>query len=287
MARAKVGIIGGSGLYQMPDLTDVEHVEIETPFGSPSDSITVGTLSDVRVAFLPRHGRYHQFGPANVPVRANIWALKMLGVSKVISVSAVGSMREDLRPLDFVVPDQLFDRTIRGDRTLFDDFVVHVSLADPFCSPLRDAIVKATRRTEATVHDGGTYVCIEGPQFSTKGESRIFRSWGVDVIGMTAMPEARLAREAELCYAMLAMVTDYDVWHDTEASVTVQAVIANLRQNVANAQAVVKGVVPLLSQLSTCDCGSALQHAITTHPDGISAESKERFGLLLNRYLAS
>ncbi len=286
MEEIQVGIIGGSGLYRMPDLMDAECISVETPFGSPSDSLTIGTLSGLRVAFLPRHGRHHQFNPSHVPARANFWALKSLGVKQVISINAVGSMREDIAPLDLIVPDQIFDRTVNRVRSFFEDGpVVHIAFADPFCPALRPVLIDAARLSGARVHEDGTYICIEGPQFSTRAESRIYRSWGVDVIGMTAMPEARLAREAELCYAVLALATDYDVWHETEEPVNVSAVIENLRRNMETAQAVIRGVIPLLAQAGDCECGSALAQAIVTAREGIDPETRERLGLLLGRYL--
>lgn len=286
MSEIRIGIIGGSGLYRMPDLTDAEEISVETPFGSPSDSLTIGTLSGVRVAFLPRHGRNHQFSPSQVPARANFWALKSLGVKHVISINAVGSMREEIAPLDLVVPDQIVDRTQNRVRSFFEHGpVVHVSLAEPFCPALRPALIAAVRSAGARVHEGGTYICIEGPQFSTKAESRIYRSWGVDIIGMTAMPEARLAREAELCYAVLALATDYDVWHETEEPVNVAAIIGNLRRNTETAQAVIRNVIPVLAKMADCDCGSALAHAIVTAREGIDPETRERLGLFLGRYL--
>ena len=286
MPEAQFGIIGGSGLYEMPDLVDVEHVTIDTPFGAPSDALTIGTLASARVAFLPRHGRYHQYSPSNVPARANFWALKSLGVQRVISVSAVGSLREHIAPLHMVVPNQIVDRTAQRPRTFFDEGpVVHVSLAEPFCPQLSAALLSAARSVTEHAHEGGTYVCIEGPQFSTKAESRIYRSWGGDIIGMTAMPEARLAREAELCFAILAVVTDYDVWHETEESVVVEMVQRNLARSVAAAQETLRALVPLLPDLKHCACDSALADAIVTAPAGSPAATRSRLGLLLDRYL--
>lgn len=286
VSEIQIGIIGGSGLYRMPGLADVEHVAVETPFGPPSDSLAVGTLSGLRVAFLPRHGRHHQFSPSQVPARANFWALKSLGVKQVISLNAVGSMREEIAPLDLVIPDQIVDRTMSRPRSFFeDDLAAHVAMAEPFCPALNTLLADAARSTDARVHEGGTYICIEGPQFSTKAESRIYRSWGVDVIGMTAMPEARLAREAELCYAVLAMATDYDVWHETEEPVHVSAVLENLRRNTETAQAVIRNVVPMLAQAGSCECGEALARAIVTAREGIAPETRERLDLLLGRYL--
>ncbi len=285
-AVARLGVIGGSGLYQMAALTDIEERRVATPFGPPSDAITIGTLEGERVAFLPRHGRGHRIGPTDVPCRANIWALKSLGVERIIAVSAVGSLRERLAPLDLVVPDQLFDRTVGRARTFFDaesGCVAHVGLADPFCPATSAALAAAASRPEvgARVHQGGTYVCIEGPQFSTRAESQLFRSWGLDIIGMTGMPEARLAREAELCYAMLALVTDYDVWHEEEEPVTVQVVVERLHRNAAAAQATLHALVPRLAAIPACACGTALAQAIVTDPAAIPVATRERLGLLL------
>jgi 5'-methylthioadenosine phosphorylase len=287
---ARLGVIGGTGLYRMEGLTDVEEREVSTPFGAPSDPITIGTLGGERVAFLARHGCGHRFSPTHVPYRANLWALKSLGVERVIAVSAVGSMREELAPLDLVVPDQLFDRTTDRPRTFFDadaGCVAHVSLADPFCPTTSAALHAAASAPSvgARVHQGGTYICIEGPQFSTRGESRVFRQRGMDIIGMTGMPEARLAREAELCYAMLALVTDYDVWHEEEEAVTVQIVVERLHRNAVAAQETLRALIPRLTTAARCDCHSALQYAIVTDPAAIPAEARARLDLLLGRYL--
>ncbi len=230
---------------------------------------------------MPRHGAFHQINPSNVPYRANVWALKSIGVQRLVSASAVGSMREDIHPLDLVVPDQIFDRTSLRPRTFFDEIVVHVAMADPFCAAARAAVTVAARQNDVSVHDRGTYICIEGPQFSTKAESRVYRSWGVDVIGMTAMPEARLAREAGLCYVTLAMVTDYDVWHETEDAVSVQAVIENLKRNAANAQSVIRAALPSLHETWTCDCSTSLRGAMATTPGGVPSAVRERLSLLL------
>ncbi|MGH2514430.1 MAG: S-methyl-5'-thioadenosine phosphorylase [Ktedonobacterales bacterium] len=282
--------MGGSGLYSMDGLTDVHEVPVETPFGAPSDSLSIGTLEGVPIAFLPRHGRGHRISPSELPVRANIWALKSLGVELVLSVSAVGSMREDVAPKDFLIPDQLFDRTKGRVSSFFEGgVVVHCTFAEPFCPTFSRALVGAARSLGSVkVHEGGTYICIEGPQFSTKAESRIYRQWGVDVIGMTALPEAKLAREAEMHYATLACITDYDCWHETEESVTVEMVIANLQQNVANAQRVIREIARQASELEstkTCDCDSALAMGIMTDPRRIPDEVKERYQLLLGRYV--
>lgn len=286
---ASIGVIGGSGLYHMDELSDVVEVDVQTPFGAPSDKISIGTLKGQRVAFLPRHGRGHRISPTALPVRANIWALKSLGVQHLISVSAVGSLREHIAPRDIVIPDQLFDRTRQRTNTFFEEGpVAHVGLADPFCSSLRQVLLQASREVAPThTHDGGTLVVIEGPQFSTKGESRVFRQWGLDIIGMTALPEARLAREAEMCYGCIALVTDYDVWHQSEEPVTTEMVIRVLLDNVSTAQRILTVVVPRLANAECQDgCGAALASAIATNPGVIPAETKERLGLLLNKYLS-
>jgi 5'-methylthioadenosine phosphorylase len=287
MPRARVGVIGGSGLYQMEGLTDIEEVSVETPFGPPSDSITIGTLEGERVAFLPRHGRGHRISPSELPSRANIWALKSLGVEHIISVSACGSMREDIAPLDVVIPDQLFDRTkgIRPATFFGDGLVVHISFADPFCPELRRVLHEAAQVVGVRVHDGGTLVVIEGPQFSTKAESRIYRQWGVDIIGMTALPEAKLAREAEICYATLAMVTDYDVWHVSEEPVTAEIVVRNLQKNVSTAQRIIRAAVSRIEKARPCPCALALQDALITQRPAIPAAQKERLQLLIGKYL--
>lgn len=290
MAQAKIGVIGGSGLYAMDGLTDVHEMRVETPFGAPSDSISIGTLEGVSMAFLPRHGRGHRLNPSELPVRANIWALKSLGVEWVLSVSAVGSMREEVAPKDLLIPDQLFDRTKSRVNSFFEGgVVVHCTFAEPFCSTLSRALTGAARSLgTVTVHEGGTYICIEGPLFSTKAESRIYRQWGVDVIGMTALPEAKLAREAEMHYATLACITDYDCWHESAESVTVEMVVANLQQNVANAQRVIREIARRAGELDaskTCDCDRALASAIMTDPRSIPDEVKARYRLLLGRYI--
>ncbi|HLH74443.1 MAG TPA: S-methyl-5'-thioadenosine phosphorylase [Chloroflexota bacterium] len=286
MVMATVGVIGGSGLYQIEGFVGATEVDIDTPFGKPSDRIVVGELAGVRIAFLPRHGRGHRIGPSEIPQRANIYALKALGIERLISVSAVGSMREGIHPLDMVVPDQIYDRTTLRPHSFFTDGIVaHVGLADPYCPDLSDHLAVAAEQVGPTVHRGGTYVCIEGPQFSTRAESRIYRQWGVDVIGMTAMPEARLAREAELCYATLALVTDYDVWHETSGPVTVGQVEANLGKSVKAAQETLKRLLPTLPARRGCNCGTALAKSIVTAPNLISPEVRQRLGLLLDKYL--
>ena len=290
MPQAKIGVIGGSGLYQMEGMTDVEEVEVETPFGRPSDVIMIGNVEGVPMAFLPRHGRGHRILPTEIPVRANIWALKSLGVEWVISVSAVGSLREHIAPRDLVIPDQLFDRTKSRVNSFFEGgIVVHVTFAEPFCPTLSNLLLESARELgDVKVHQGGAYVCIEGPFFSTKAESKVYRSWGMDIIGMTALPEAKLAREAELCYATIACVTDYDVWHESEESVTVEMVISNLGANVANAQRILRGVakkIPAERSANACECPGALATAIITDRSRIPADVRERYNLLIGKYL--
>ena len=288
MTYATIGVIGGSGLYDMPGLTDREELELSTPFGPPSDVFVLGTLGGQRLAFLPRHGRGHRLLPTEVPSRANIYAFKQLGVQRLISVSAVGSLREDLPPGRMVVPDQLVDRT-KGVRpfTFFGAGVVaHVGFDKPFCPETRAALCDAVRSTNQDVAERGTLCVMEGPQFSTLAESELHRRNGFDLIGMTALPEAKLAREAEICYATLALVTDYDCWHPHHDSVTVEAVVQILQQNVRNAQAVIGALAPLLAAERRCACGSALQNAIMTRADLIPAETRERLSFLLGKYLA-
>jgi len=287
MAEAKIGVIGGTGVYQMEALTDVEEVKIETPFGDPSDAIVLGTLEGVRVAFLPRHGRGHRILPSEVNSRANIWALKSLGVERIISISACGSMREDIAPRHIVIPDQIFDFTkLRRPNTFFGQgLAAHISFAEPFCPELSELLYRAVKKTGAAVHKGGTFLVIEGPRFSTKGESRIFRRWGVDIIGMTAVPEAQLAREAEICYATMAHVTDYDVWHETEEPVTVEVVIQNLLANAEVAKQAIRNIVPTIPAERTCECAHALETAIITQRDLIPAKVKEDLKLLIGKYL--
>lgn len=289
-AHARLGIIGGSGLYSMEGLTDVREVTVSTPFGPPSDALTLGTLDGVPLAFVPRHGRGHRLNPSEVPSRANIYALKSLGVEWVISVSAVGSLREDLAPLDLVIPDQIFDRTKSRANSFFEGgVVVHAAFADPFCPHLSGLLIEAASALgDVRTHRAGTYVCIEGPLFSTRAESRVYRQMGFDVIGMTALPEAKLAREAELCYATIACVTDYDVWHESEEAVSVEMVVANLARNVANAARIIRSIAPRLpADRSTvsCACQDALANAIMTDRGMISAPLRERYELLLGKYL--
>ena len=282
----RVAVIGGSGFYDFPDLEERWEVEVETPFGRPSDALVTGRLSGVPVVFLPRHGRGHRLSPSEVPARANMYALKQLGAQWVISVSACGSMKEEIAPLDVVIPDQLFDRTKARPSTFFGDGIVaHVGFADPFCGDLSETLFHAATDVGARVHQGGTYVCIEGPQFSTRAESRIYREWGVDVIGMTALPEAKLAREAELCYATLAFATDYDVWHETEEAVTVEMVVRNLLANVEMGRRIILDALPHIPRQRTCTCATALADSIITQRDRITPQARERLGILVEKYL--
>jgi 5'-methylthioadenosine phosphorylase len=287
MTQATIGVIGGSGLYAMPNLKDRETVNIVTPFGAPSDEFTIGTLHGQRIAFLPRHGRGHRLLPSEVPSRANLYAFKQLGAERILSVSAVGSLRNELPPGRMVVPDQLVDRT-KGVRpfTFFGAGVVaHVVFDKPFCADLRAALIQAVQQTAQPVAEHATLCVMEGPQFSTLAESEFHRRSGFDLIGMTALPEAKLAREAELCYATLALVTDYDCWHPQHDSVSVESVIQVLQQNVAHAQAVIAALVPLLASRRRCACQHALQDAIMTAPEHISAEAYTRLSLLIGKYV--
>lgn len=286
MAEARIGVIGGSGLYEMEGLTEIEEVKVKTPFGEPSDLIVIGTLEGRRVAFLPRHGRGHQIMPTELPSRANIYALKSLGVEHIIAVSACGSMKEAIHPLDMVIPDQIFDRTRGRINTFFGGGVVaHISFDEPFCPNLSALLYQAARETGAKVHKGGTFVVIEGPSFSTKAESRIYRGWGVEIIGMTVLPEAKLAREAEICYAVLANVTDYDVWLVSEEPVSVEMLIDNLLKNAEMAKKIIKKVVPNIPEARTCFCPTALKNTIITSKDRIPEKAKKELGLLIGKYL--
>lgn len=288
METAKIGIIGGSGLYQMPELTDVDELRIDTPFGSPSDAFLIGTLENQRVAFLPRHGRGHRFTPTEVPFRANIYAMKLLGVERILSASAVGSLQEKYAPLDMVIPDQFFDRTrARGRESTFfgEGIVAHVTFAHPVCDELGDVLETACKVTDVKAHRRGTYLCMEGPAFSTKAESEVYRAWGMDVIGMTNLQEAKLAREAEICYATLALVTDYDCWHPGHEAVTADAVFEYLTKNVRNAQLIIKDAVRLLSgQERNCKCASALKHAIFTAPGLWPQETRKKLDAIVKKY---
>lgn len=286
MGEIKLAVIGGSGVYDMEALTDIEEQHISTPFGAPSDSIVIGTLSGKRIAFLPRHGRGHRLTPGEVPYRANIWALKSLGVERIISISACGSMKEQYAPRHIVIPDQIYDNTKKRDYTFFGNgLVAHIGIAEPFCPYLRQVLYQAVQRAGGTVHMGGTFLTIEGPRFSTRGESRIYRQWGVDIIGMTAVPEAQLAREAEICYATMAHVTDYDVWHEEEEAVNVQMLIDNLQANAALSKRTIAELVPLVADERLCDCGQALATAIITRRDLIPQAQIEQLGPIVAGYL--
>lgn len=291
MEQVKIGIIGGSGLYQMPELTDVKEVEVETPFGKPSDSFIIGTLEGERVAFLPRHGRGHKLTPTELPFRANIYAMKLLGVDYILSVSAVGSLREDYAPTDFCIPDQFFDRTrARAEESTFfgEGIVAHVPFAHPVCDELGDILEAACRTVEGlTVHRGGTYICMEGPAFSTKAESNVYRQWGMDIIGMTNLQEAKLAREAEIAYATLALVTDYDCWHEDHDSVTLEMVIGYLTKNVRNAQLVLKEAVKRVAAKQTPNpFAGKTQSAIFTTPENWNAETAKKLDAIIGKYAA-
>ncbi len=285
-----IGVIGGSGLYEMEGLSDVSTVKVDTPFGSPSDSFVTGMLGDVKLIFLPRHGKGHKLLPSEINYRANIYGMKVLGVKWLISVSAVGSMKEAVKPGDVVLVDQFFDRTKGRKSTFFGDGIAaHVEFAEPVCNSLGSILFSAGEAAGATVHKGGTYLCMEGPQFSTRAESNIYRSWGVDVIGMTNIPEAKLAREAELCYCTIALATDYDCWHETEESVSVEGVLAVLSKNVAMASSMIANAAKAIGNGKgkdrDCKCRSALQYAILTDRSSITEEAKKRLEPLIGKYM--
>ena len=286
MQQAEIGIIGGSGLYAMPGLADVQELTLQTPFGDPSDGFVLGTLEGRRVAFLARHGRGHRILPSELNFCANIYAMKKLGVERIISVSAVGSLKEEHKPTDFIVPDQFIDRTYRRVSTFFGDgLVAHISFGDPICSEVAAIIGDSCGRIGVVGKTGGTYVCMEGPQFSTKAESNLYRSWGADVIGMTNLQEAKLAREAEICYATMAMITDYDCWHAGHDAVSVEQVIKVLNTNSGNAAKVIRQAVALMPKKRQCKCGSALEHAIMTDPARIPPARRQKLSLLVDKYL--
>jgi 5'-methylthioadenosine phosphorylase len=282
----RLAIIGGSGLYEMPGLVDIEELEIDTPFGKPSAPIIVGTWEDIRVAFLSRHGMGHRLSPTEVNYRANIFALKKLGTERILSVTACGSLREDYAPGDIVIPDQLFDFTKNRERTFFNDgLVAHISVADPFCPDWSALAYSAVQKTGATVHKSGSFITIEGPRFSTRAESNIFRSWGISIIGMTASPEAFLAREAEICYAAMAHVTDYDVWHLSEEPVTAEMVFQIVHRNLEVAQQAIGNLISAIDTPTQCNCSQALAAALSTRPDVINPETRHRVSLLVDKYL--
>jgi 5'-methylthioadenosine phosphorylase len=286
MPKAKIAVIGGTGLYQIEGLTDIKEVNIDTPFGKPSDAITIGRLGGVNVAFLPRHGRGHTITPTEVPYRANIYALKSLGVERIISVNAVGSFKQEIKLSDLVIPDQLIDRTrLRPNSFFGDGIVVHVPFADPFCPVLSRILYEAAKETKARVHFKGIYVAMEGPAFSTRAESKLYRSWGADVIGMTALPEAKLAREAEICYAAIAGVTDYDSWREGDHPFDIDTILKALRQNVEAIKPIIKLAVARIPEERNCDCARALKDAIATNRNNITAATRKKLDLLIGKYL--
>jgi len=287
LPEVKIGIIGGSGVYQIDGIKDIREIKIKTPFGEPSDSIIIGTLNGVKVAFLPRHGRGHRILPTEVNSHANIYAMKLLGVEYIIAISACGSLKEEIKPRDFVLPDQLFDRTRLRRPTFFGNGVVgHISFDEPYCPELRKLIFDKSKELNITTHFGGTYVCIEGPQFSTKAESEVNRKLGFSIVGMTALPEAKLAREAEICYATIGLVTDYDVWKEGE-EVTISKVIENLNANVENVKKLLSKVIPSidLSSPRKCACASALKYAIFTRKDKMNKSTLKKLKLLIGKYV--
>ena len=286
MPRAQIGIIGGSGLYDMADVTDREEVKVTTPFGEPSAPYLLGTLRGKRVAFLARHGGGHRVSPSELNFRANIFGMKTLGVEFVLSASAVGSLKEEYKPADIVIPDQFFDRTKGRPSSFFGRGLVgHVGFAHPFCRILSGIAYESGRRAGATVHRGGTYVCMEGPQFSTLAESKLYRAWGMDIIGMTNLQEAKLAREAEICYTTIALVTDYDCWHPDHDSVTVEMVMSTLASNAATAQRIIAGAVEQLPYERTCECASALKYALVTRPDMVPDQVKRDLAPIIGKYI--
>jgi len=286
MPAAKIGVIGGTGLYDIEGMAEVETVNIDTPFGPPSDSIGIGKLGGVGIAFLPRHGVGHHISPTEVPSRANIYALKSLGVEHIISINSCGSFKEDIKPGHLLVPDQIIDRTRHRTTTFFGQGIVaHIQFADPFCPVLSQIVYESALEAGATVHKGGTFIAMEGPAFSTRAESRLYRSWDADIIGMTVLPEARLAREAEICYASIACVTDYDSWHETNEPVSVEAILTTMRQNIENAKKTIKLAAGRVPQKRECDCASALGPALVTEPALIPIEQREKLDLLIGKYV--
>jgi 5'-methylthioadenosine phosphorylase len=286
MEKVKIGIIGGSGLYEMPGLTDRSEIELETPFGAPSDRLILGTLSGQGVAFLARHGRGHRWMPSELNFRANIYAMKMLGVERILSVSAVGSLKKEIAPLDIFLPDQFVDRTRGRISTFFGDgLVAHISFADPVCPDLIEQVHRAAAKAGIAAKKGGTYVCMEGPAFSTKAESNLYRSWGMDVIGMTNLQEAKLAREAEICYVTIALVTDYDCWYESHETVSADMIIANLQKNCQAAQSILAQTVQDLSSVRRCQCSEALKYALITDKKAIPDRTKKKLECIIGKYL--
>lgn len=287
--QVKIGILGGTGLYEMEGLEVKEKIELQTPFGRPSSPVVIGGLEGKKVAFLSRHGSGHRLQPSEINYRANIYAFKMIGVERVISVNSVGSLKDSIKPRDLVFSDQYFDRTNRWDTFFGNGIVAHISFAHPVCSELSQVLFHEAKNLGLNAHLGGTYICIEGPSFSTAAESKLYRSWGLDVIGMTSVTEAKLSREAEICYASMNLVTDYDAWHEEEEPVTVEVILENLRRNLQNAQSVIKKVVSVLpdERSGECECGEALKNCIVTHPDQISLETKKRLRYIIQKYVKS
>jgi 5'-methylthioadenosine phosphorylase len=283
--QVAVGVIGGSGLYEMEGFTNIRSIKVATPFGRPSDDYIVGTLHGMRVAFLPRHGRGHRIMPTDINYRANIYGMKKLGVERIISVSAVGSMKEEIKPGDIVVPDQFYDHTKHRRSTFFGNGIVaHVGMADPVCAGLCSLLIEAGIKVGATVHRGGTYLCMEGPQFSTRAESMTYREWNVDVIGMTNATEAKLAREAEICYSTIALATDYDCWHHSEEAVTVEAVLAVMKHNIETSKAMIRQAVQMLPKTRVCGCGEALRNTIMTPAKLVPAKTKKDLAPIIGKY---
>ena len=286
MPEAKIGVIGGSGLYNIEGLTDIKEVDIDTPFGKPSDTITIGKLEGKSVAFLPRHGRGHFISPTKIPARANIYALKSLGIEHIIAVCSAGSFKKEVAPGHLLIPDQIIDRTRNRINTFFTDGIVaHVGFADPFCNDLRAIVYESARDVKATVHSKGTYIAMEGPAFSTRAESRLYRSWGADIIGMTALPEAKLAREAEICYAVIGCVTDYDSWWEPGEAVTVETILTTMLRNIDVARSIIRLATSRIPEERTCECATALQTAIVTSRNVIPAEQKKNLRLLIGKYI--
>jgi 5'-methylthioadenosine phosphorylase len=284
MVKAKIGVIGGTGLYEIEGMTDIQELHVDTPFGDTSDNLVVGKLNGTGIAFLPRHGKGHRILPHEIPVRANIYALKCLGVEHVIGINSCGSFKEELKPGELLVPDQVIDRT-QGRRSTFfgDGIVAHISMADPFCSVLSKVLYQAGKECAGEIHQGGTYIAMEGPAFSTRAESRLYKSWGADVIGMTIFPEAKLAREAELCYASLCCITDYDAWK--EEHVTVDVVVGYMQKNIAMAKNIIKKIAGMVPAARKCECSSALKTAIITAPAVMTLKQKQKFNLLIGKYV--
>jgi 5'-methylthioadenosine phosphorylase len=286
MLQAKIGIIGGSGLYKIEGMTDIKDIQLDTPFGNPSDNIILGKLSGVGVAFLPRHGRGHRIIPSEIPARANIYALKSLGIEQIIGINSCGSFKEELKPGELLIPDQVIDRTRGRISTFFGDGVVaHVSMADPFCPQLSRSLYDCAKKAGAAVHNGGIYISMEGPAFSTRAESRLYKSWGADVIGMTIFPEAKLAREAEICYASICCITDYDSWKEKEAFVTADMILGYMKKNIDMAKNILKIAVAKTPDKRSCECASALKSAIVTAPTVMTLEQKKKFDLLIGKYI--